>query len=154
MTKTQMVQRRMAQSEKITGTHINIPSSIEMLIKVFSMECEYNAKALIILASDAIYSEKHKDSKTDPKPISKQDVDAVYALINGIKPVGTLESLYAAQIVVGHMLGMRKLNQSCEDDQRLGLRLLRLSNDAMTCLEKTRNDGHHNINLTLENTVE
>jgi len=37
------------------------------------------------------------------------------------------------------MLGMRKLSSSYLDDQRLGLKLLRFSNEAMQHLERKRN---------------
>ena len=75
----------------------------------------------------------------------------MYALMKAIKPIDVLETLSAAQIVAGHMLGMRKLAQPFEADQRLGLKLLRLSNDAMERLEKKRNGGHQNINVTYNN---
>jgi len=46
------------------------------------------------------------------------------------------------------MLGMRKLSSSYLDDQRLGLKLLRFSNEAMQHLERKRNGGTQNITVS------
>ena len=62
-----------------------------------------------------------------------------------ISPRDSLETLFAAQIVVGHLLGMRKLAESYSDDQKLGLNLLRFSNEAMQQLEKKRSGVTQNI---------
>lgn len=145
----------MAQSQKIADSPLVVPSSLATLVEVFSIESEETAKALISQAAAAIYFEKQDEFgfNSAPRPISKQEIDGVYALMRAIKPIDVLEALYAAQIVAGHMLGMRKLAQSCQDDQRLGLKLLRLSNDAMERLEKKRNSGHRNINVTYNNNA-
>lgn len=45
-------------------------------------------------------------------------------------------TLFASQIVVGHLLGMRKLAESCPEDQKIGLNLLRFSSEAMQMLIK------------------
>lgn len=40
------------------------------------------------------------------------------------------------RLVVGHLLDMRKLAESCPEDQNIGLNLLRFSNQAMQMLIK------------------
>lgn len=145
----------MAQSQKTIspGQVVSIPNALARIVDAFSVKSEDAAKTLFEQAAAAIYYEENDafSFQSDPRPISKQEIDGVYALMKAIKPNDVLETLYAAQIVVGHMLGMRKLAQSCRDDLRLGLKLLRLSNDAMDRLVKKRNEGHQNINVTYNN---
>jgi hypothetical protein len=122
----------MAQSQKTKIPPLEIPNSLAILMEVFSIESEAVAKTLIAKAFAAIYFEK------EGKDISKMEVDEVYALIQSFEPSNFTESLYAAQMILSHMVGIRKLTQPCKDDQRLGLKLLRLSNDAIQRLEKRR----------------
>ncbi len=67
--------------------------------------------------------------------------------MKGINPRDNLETLYAAQIVASHMLGMRKLSASYPDDQKLGLKLLRFSNEAIQHLHKKRNGGTQTVKV-------
>lgn len=57
----------------------------------------------------------------------------------------SLETLFASQIVVGHLLGMKKLSEGCPDDQRIGLNLLRFSSEAMQMLIKKQTGATQNI---------
>ena len=52
-----------------------------------------------------------------------------------------------ARFVACHMLGMRKLAEPYMDDQKLGLNLLRFSNEAMQQLEKKRSGSTQNITV-------
>lgn len=75
--------------------------------------------------------------------------------MRGISPQDTLETLYAAQIVACHMMGMRKLTEQFSEDERLGLKFLQFSNEAMQQLDRKRNGGTQNItvNYTTQNAV-
>ena len=79
--------------------------------------------------------------------ISKQELNGVLSLMKGINPIDTLETLYAAQIVVSHLLGMRKLSNNYSSEQKVGLDLLRFSNEAMAALTRKRCGGHQNITV-------
>lgn len=129
----------MAKSEKIENPVV-IPKSLSPLVEAFSAESELTAKLLIEQAAAAIYYEcdDHWGLSTNPKPIKKDDIDSVYNMMKGLRPVDPVEVIFAAQIVTGHLLGMKKLAQPTRDDQTLGLKLLRLSNDAMDRLFKKR----------------
>jgi hypothetical protein len=144
----------MAQSQNILHPPqpITIPSSLTTVIEAFSLESEDAAKILLKQAASAIYYEQ-KDEYFDVKPrnVTDEEVDGVYALMKAVKPRDMLETLCAAQVVVGHMLGMRKLAQNSKEDQRMGLKLLRLSNDAMERLEKKRNGANKNTNVVYNN---
>lgn len=129
----------MAQSQKMPKSPLVVPSSIANLIEAFSTDSEMSAKSLIVQTAAAIYFDNDSDSCV--KPLSKDEIDQVYGLMKGIKPANALESIYAAQIVAGHMLGMQKLAQIFQDDQKLGLKLLHLSNDALERLRKIRFNG-------------
>ncbi len=145
----------MAQSQKtlLPPQKVTIPNTLASIVEVFSVESEEAAKILLKQAAAAIYYERKDEYsyRATPRDLTQEEIDGVYALMKAIKPIDVLETLSAAQIVAGHMLGMRKLAQPFEADQRLGLKLLRLSNDAMERLEKKRNGGHQNINVTYNN---
>ncbi len=141
----------MAQYQKTTDSPVTIPSSIAPLVEIFSVESETAAKELIAQVVTAIYHQGEYDYSCRSRPVLKTEVDEVYGLMKAIKPLDILETICAAQIITGHMLGMKKLAQCCNDDQRLALKLLRLSNDAMERLERKRKGNHQNINVTYNN---
>ena len=136
------------QKEDSTPTHtIEAPQALVPLMQAFHVNSEKDAKSLIITAAKAIYGHDEKDDdffRRDRK-ISESEMDGVISLMKCVNPRDSLETLYAAQIVACHMLGMRKLAESCREDQKLGLNLLRFSNEAMQQLEKKRNGATQNI---------
>ncbi len=142
----------MAKSEKRRtppySFEVTAPKAIAPLMQAFHVDSEEVASSLILEAARAIFG--HDESGFDifsKKDISTAELDGVTSLMKGLKPLDTLETLYAAQIVACHMLGMRKLSSSYPDDQRLGLKLLRFSNEAMQQLERKRNGGTQNITV-------
>jgi hypothetical protein len=147
-----IVGKGMAKSEKRHTPpaffEITAPKAIATLMQAFHVDSEEIASSLILEAAKAIYS--HDDSGINVfsrKDVSTEELDGITSLMKGLKPRDTLETLYAAQIVACHMLGMRKLSASYPDDQRLGLKLLRFSNEAMQQLERKRNGGSQNITV-------
>lgn len=148
-----IVGKGMAKSEKrhtppASLLEITAPKAITPLMQAFHVDSEEIASSLILEATKAIYS--HDDSGINVfsrKEISIEELDGITSLMKGLKPRDTLETLYAAQIVASHMLGMRKLSASYPDDQKLGLKLLRFNNEAMQQLEKKRNGGTQNITV-------
>jgi hypothetical protein len=146
---------RMAQSQNLPTTHqdLTISKALTPIVEAFMVDSEELAKGLLNQAVNAIYYKKREEYSFDDvsKPITKKEIDEVFALMKTINPKDVIEALHGAQIIVGHLLGMRKLSQSCRDDQRLGIKLLRLSSDALERLERKRS-GHQNINVTYHNT--
>lgn len=130
---------------------ITIPKKLQPIVKAFYAESEEVAKALIIQACKAIYSVADQDegfSYGRKKEISKEELQSVCALMQSLKPQDALEALFAAQIVVAHMLGIRKLaKDGCYEEQRIGLKMLRFSNDALVQLQKKRCGGMQNITV-------
>lgn len=128
------------------------PSTLSPIMKAFHVDSEEAAHVLILEASKAIYGSKKEESSFDllapsDREISKEELNGITSLMKGLSPGDSLESLYAAQIVATHMLGMRKLSSSYSEDQKLGLKLLKFCNDAMQQLEKKRNGGKQNITV-------
>lgn len=117
---------------------VTAPKALEPLMKAFHVDSEEAANALVMEAAKAIFGCGDIFSR---KEISEEELNGIASLMRGISPKDTLETLYAAQIVASHMLGMRKLSSSHFEDQRLGLNLLRFSNEAMQQLEKKRKGG-------------
>lgn len=145
----------MAQSQKKQSSPhtLEIPRTLAPIVEAFSENSEEIAKTLLEQAAAAIYYEKNDDYcfESTPRPVTKQEIDGVYALMKVIRPKDIVEALHGAQIIVGHLLGMRKLAQSRFEDQNLGLKLLRLSNDAMERLERKRSGGQQNANVIYNN---
>lgn len=141
----------MARSRKKGGSPqvIQAPSALVPLMQAFHVDSDEAAKCLIQQAANAIYKKGQYD------PVSREELEGITALMRGISPQDTLETLYAAQIVACHMLGMRKLTEQFPEDERLGLKLLQFSNEAMQQLDRKRNGGTQNIivNYTNQNAV-
>lgn len=131
-----------------SSLEVTAPKAIAPLMQAFHVDSEEIANSLILEAARAIfgYAESGLDVFSN-RDISKEELDGIASLMKGLNPRDTLETLYAAQIVACHMLGMRKLSASYPDDQRLGLKLLRFSNEAMQQLERKRNGGTQNITV-------
>jgi hypothetical protein len=123
---------------------ITPPKALLPLMQAFHVDSEKAAKALIKETARAIFG---TDILGSDKDISKEELEGIASLMKGIHPKDALETLYAAQIVASHMLGMRKLSSNFSDDQCLGLKLLRFSGEAMQQLDKKRNGGMQNITV-------
>jgi len=120
---------------------IQAPQAMAPIMEAFHVESDKVAKALVIEAARAIYGQ----DKYSKQSFSKTELDGVVSLIRSIKPMDSLETLFASQIVVGHLLGMKKLSESCLEDQKIGLKLLRFSSDAMQMLIKKQTGAPQNI---------
>lgn len=122
---------------------IKAPKALVPLMQAFHVDDEKDASILIMEVVQIIWGQEGNAFEG----LSKEELEGVSYLMKGINPRDTLETLYAAQIVASHMLGMRKLSASHPDDQRLGLKLLRFSNETMQKLSKKRHGGMHNITV-------
>jgi hypothetical protein len=132
-------------------SNITIPKKLDPIIQAFFAESPKAAKRLIVQAASAIYgSEEERDPSdvfTRYRPITDEQLEDVCTFMQGIKPADTLEAIIAAQIVVSHMLGMHKLASGLVDDQRLGLKMLHFSGEAMGRLQKKRSGGMQNVTV-------
>ena len=134
------------QKKHVAPNEITVSKALTPLMQAFHVDSEESANSLIKEAAKAIfgYDESGLFSIED---ISQEDLSGIASIMKGINPRDTLETLYAAQIVASHMLGMRKLSASYPEDQKLGLKLLRFSNEVMQKLDKKRNGGNQNITI-------
>lgn len=136
--------------------NITIPKKLESIVAAFFAESPQVVKKLVIQAAKAIYgSEEEKgryDFETKYIPITSKELEDICSFMQGIKPNDVLEAIIAAQIVVTHMLGMRKLSKGSIEDQRLGLKMLQFSGDAMCRLQKKRCGAVQNINIHYHGT--
>lgn len=129
---------------------VTAPKSLIPLMQAFHVTSKRAAKSLILEAAKAI--SYPADDVFSRKEHSKEDIEVIASLVQGIKPKDTLETLYAAQIVASHMLGMRKLASSYPEDQRLGLKMLKFSGEAIQQLDRKRNGACQNITVNYNNT--
>ncbi len=142
----------MAKSEKKhtlpSSNQIEAPRALLPLMQAFHVDSEEAAHSLVCEAAKAISgADESKFDFLRGKDITQGELDGITSLMRGISPQDTLETLYAAQIVASHMLGMRKLASTFHDDQKLGLKLLRFSTEAMQQLEKKRGGTCQNITV-------
>ena len=131
---------------------ITIPKKLNPIVQAFFAESPQAAKQLIIQAAKAIYGSEEEKCPYDivfttPIRITNEHLEEICAFMQGIKPNDVIEAIIAAQIVVTHMLGMRKLAKGATEDQRLGLKMLKFSGEAMGRLHKKRCGGVQNINI-------
>jgi len=94
------------QKEAHPPALIQAPKAIAPIMEAFHVESDKIAKALVVEAARAIYGQDNYDKHS----FSKAELDGVVSLIRSIKPMDSLETLFASQIVVGHLLGMKKLS--------------------------------------------
>lgn len=136
----------MAKRVKTTcpPTSITPPKALVPLMQAFHVDSDKLAKSLISQAAEAIYGTTDCGTKV---PISKDDLNSIASLMKGISPKDTVETLYAAQIVVSHILGLRKLASNFMEDQKLGLNMLRFSSESMQMLGRKRSGGTQNITV-------
>jgi len=131
---------------------ITIPKKLRPIVEAFFAESKDGTKALILQAAKAIYN---LDASEDlyytgsHKSITNDELNGICALMNGLKPRDMLEALFASQIVVSHMLGMRKLAFGGIEESRIGLKMLQFSNEALCQLQKKRSGGMQNIKVKL-----
>ena len=128
---------------------ITIPKKLEPIVRAFFSDSPETAKALIIQAAKAIYGcdEGEAFSLGSKHIITPEELEGICALMESFKPQDILEVLLASQIIVTHLLGLRKLAKGHIEDQRLGLNMLRFSNDAMNQLLKKRSGNMQNITV-------
>ena len=133
-------------------TNITIPKKLEPIVQAFFAESHQAAKTLVIQAAKAIYgSDEEKDHynllTNIQHRVTDEEIEAICAFMQGIKPNDVLEAIMAAQIVVANILGMRKLAQGHNDDLRIGLKMLQFSMDSIGRLQKKRSGGMQNVTV-------
>jgi hypothetical protein len=69
----------------------------------------------------------------------KDEIESVKELIASIKPMNHNDVFHAAQFVAAHIMGTRMLSHQYGDDQKLGMKLLKFSNEMVLKLP-THND--------------
>lgn len=67
-----------------------------------------------------------------------QQFDWAYALIKKFNPKEEVESFLCAQYILCHIIGMHKIGQQNYLDQRIAIRLIKLSNIALERLQDKR----------------
>lgn len=100
---------------------IRAPESIAPIMQAFHAE----SKEAIRIIKKAVHAILGDDQ------LSKHELKGLIAFMSGFKPSNSLETLYAAQMVAFHVLGMRKMVNTFNEDRRLGLKLLEFSNEAI-----------------------
>ena len=129
---------------------IKVPDQISLLVKAINCDNENSARLLVNKAM-GIISDK-KTSYFDKTPWSKEDLDAVVALIRGINPKDTVEAILAAQIVALNLRGMAVVAQDNYNIMGQGLMMIRLSQQTLDLLQRYRGKSQTiNVNYNVLN---
>jgi hypothetical protein len=105
------------KSEPPPDRSVQAPSSLIPIMQAFHVDSDKAAKVLIQEAANTIYGKTEFGSRS----ISKDELEGLWALMKGINPRDGLETLYAAQIVACHMLGMRKFGRILHRRSKAGI---------------------------------
>lgn len=133
---------------------INIPRRLRPIVQAFNAANEEAAKALIISAAQALCIKESIFGYSNGE-VSDQEIESVLAMMQALAPKDMIEMIYSAQIISFHLSGLSMLGHSHRDDQILGLKLLKFSNEALNQLHKKRSGGtSQNINITYNYTGE
>lgn len=141
-----MARTRKKGTSPSTVDEITAPKALTPLMQAFHVNTEEARCAFTVEAVKTLFGYSESGSYS-AKDISKEELEGVLSLMKGLNPSDSLETLYAAQIVASHVLGMRKLSTSYPNDQKLGLKLLRFSNEAMQWLNRKRSGETKNITV-------
>jgi predicted class III extradiol MEMO1 family dioxygenase len=122
-------------------TEITIPKRLRPIIQAFNAPNEAAAKALIVSSVKMIHYDESK--------IPSEEIESVMALMQALAPKDMIEMIYCAQIVSAHLYGLKLLSHDYSDDQHIGLKMLKFSNEVLNQLHKKRRGGtNQNINIT------
>jgi hypothetical protein len=120
---------------------LTLSATVTKLIDISSVKSEEEARFLFEQAILSIY----QDNGFAMNAVLRHNIDSGFALIRSIDPQDDVEKVYTAQIVLGQILGMHKLSQPYKTDQRIGIQLLKLSNESMQRICEKRH-GSQDIN--------
>lgn len=110
---------------------VSVPSQISLLVEAINCDNQDAARLLVNRAMLMIYG----PSVYDP---SAKDIDAVIALIRGINPKDTVESILAAQYVALHLKAMSIIEEDNYNIIGQGMMMIRLSHQALNTLQQYR----------------
>lgn len=99
---------------------VTIPKALEPLVKAFNTDSEEVVNALVVEAVKALIGSDK---------VSTVELDGITSLMEGLSPQSPNEVIYAAQAVACHVIGIHKLSANYGEDQKLGLKFLRFSNE-------------------------
>ena len=146
----------MGKDEKTTPTPQSVtrPEKYSTLLEAFPIQSEEAARYLLEEAAKAIYSEKEDifDFDSRRREVTQEETNMVFHLLRDIKPENQIEALLGVQIVVGHLLGLRKLAKGSLADINIGLKLLKSSASSIERLSRLRNGCNQNISVTYHNS--
>jgi hypothetical protein len=114
---------------------LTLPSQITLLVEAINCDNPEAARLLVQRAMDSIYPHK-----TWPQSVAwgDNDLDAVVALIRGINPKDTVESILAAQFVALHLQGMASMAKENYNIMGQAIMMVRLSHQALNMLQQYR----------------
>jgi len=92
-------------------------------------------KHLVEQAENAIIERSHCYGRNE---ISENDRANIVRIIEEINPKPGAESILAVQVAVAQMIGLYELADTCPDNKRLGLLLIRHACDALQFIDRGR----------------
>jgi hypothetical protein len=127
-----------------------IPQSEHLRLLSEAIDCTNPDAARLLMrrAMSAIYP--HRTWQIDPW--NDSDLDAVLALVQGIKPRDTVEAILASQFVALHLQATANMAQENYNIMPYALTMLRLSHQTLDMLQRYRGKSQTiNVNYNMLN---
>lgn len=121
----------MAQAQITTiPPNISIPPALKLFMDGFTIQSEREAVRLFKQAVESVACNIN---------ITDKNLRDGYNLFRTIMPQDEIELLWCAQLVFSHLLGLHCLSLAHPRDKRIGLKLLKTSDDTVSRIYKKRN---------------
>ncbi len=128
--------------------NVELPSQISLLVEAINCGNENAAKLLVKQAMLLSYDSSSRWPKENAW--SDEDLDAVVALIQGIKPKDTVEAILAAQFVSLHLKGIETMARDNYNIMGQAMMMVRLSHQALNMLQQYRGKSQTiNVNYNI-----
>lgn len=118
---------------KKTNTLV-LPKQMDLLVQAINCDNTDAAKLLVKRAMKSVYSNRSWQGSD----FKEEDTEAVIALIRGINPKDTVESILAAQFVALHLQATSNVADENYNTMGYNLQMLRLSHQALNMLQQYR----------------
>lgn len=105
---------------------INIPAELAQLLCVFDSDEETIRKIVTQAAG---------------RKIPDEEFAGILGLLQHLRPQNDIQAIYAAQIVLCHVRGLRLLSQEFREDRALGMKTLKACHEAILGLQQTKTKG-------------
>lgn len=128
---------------------IALPQQLDLLVQAIHCDNPEAAKLLVTRAMNSVYAQQSWKGRLE---YDDAGCEAVIALIRGINPKDTVESILAAQFVALHLQATANIANENYNIMGQNLQMMRLSHQALNMLQQYRGKSQTiNVNYNMLN---